>query len=186
MCTLNATKVTDTVAAWLGVDAAGLDGLALQSTAGAGGTTLVPYFDGERTPNRPDASGAFTGLRTTTGRVDIARAAIEGVVCGLLDGLDALTAAGVPTHRDVVLVGGGARSRAFQRAVADLSGRAVVVPEATDLVAAGACAQAAAVLLGRAPDVVARDWNLAVGPTIEPDRNVDHGAIRAAYALARG
>jgi xylulokinase len=186
VCTLNATKVTDTVAAWLGVDAAGLDTLALESTAGAGGTTLVPYFDGERTPNRPDASGAVAGLRNTTSRADIARAAVEGVVCGLLDGFDALTAAGVRTQGDVVLIGGGARSHAFQRAVADLSGRTVVVPDAAELVAAGACVQAAAVLLDRAPEAVARDWNLARGTAIEPDPHVDHAAIRAAYAAARG
>jgi len=186
VCTLNATKVTDTVAGWLGVDAAGLDGLALASEAGAHGTTLVPYFDGERTPNRPDATGVLHGVRTSTDRADLARAAIEGVACGLLDGLDALTAAGVPTQGDVVLVGGGARSHAYQRAIADLSGRVVVVPDAVEHVAAGACVQAAAVLLGRDPAAVARAWDLARGRAVEPDATVDRAAIREAYAKARG
>jgi xylulokinase len=186
VCTLNATKVTDTVAGWLGVDAAGLDALALESAPGARGTTLIPFFDGERTPNRPDATGGLHGLHTSTRRADVARAAFEGVVCGLLDGLDALTTAGVRTHGDVVLVGGGAHSRAFQRAIADLSGRVVVVPDAAEHVAAGACVQAAAVLFGRPPEDVARAWDLARGGTVDPDPEVDHAAIREAYAEARG
>ncbi len=186
VCTLNATKVTDTVAGWLGVDAAGLDAVALQSAPGVCGTTLIPYFDGERTPNRPDASGALHGLRTGTRRADVARAAFEGVACGVLDGLDALAAAGVRADGDIVLVGGGARSPAFRRAIADLSGRVVVVPDAAEPVAAGACVQAAAVLLGRSPDNVARAWALARGTTVEPDPGVDRTAIREAYAAARG
>jgi xylulokinase len=186
VCTLNATKVTDTVAGWLGVEPAALDALALGSEPGAHGSTLVPYFDGERTPNRPDASGVIHGLRTSTNRADVARAAFEGVACGLLDGLDALSAAGVGTHGDVVLVGGGARSHAYQRVIADLSGRVVTTPDATEHVAAGACVQAAAVLLGHAPDDVARAWNLARGTTVEPDTAVDRAAIREAYAEARG
>ena len=186
VCTLNATKVTDAVARWLDVDARQLDALALQARPGAGGVVVVPYFDGERTPNRPDATGGVRGLRTSTTRVDLARAAIEGVACGLLDGLDALAGAGVRADGDIVLVGGGARSKAYQRVVADLSGRAVVVPDAAEHVAAGACVQAAAVLRQRDPADVARDWNLARGATVEPDLTVDRAAVRAAYAAARG
>ena len=115
-----------------------------------------------------------------------ARAAVEGVACGLLDGLDALTAVGVPTQGDIVLVGGGARSSAYQRVIADLSGRVVVVPDAAEHVAAGASIQAAAVLLDRDPVDVARAWDLARGRAVEPDATVDRAAIRAAYAGARG
>jgi xylulokinase len=186
VCTLNATKVTDAVARWLDVDARQLDALALQARPGAGGVVVVPYFDGERTPNRPDATGDVRGLRTATTRVDLARAAIEGVVCGLLDGLDALATAGVRADGDITLVGGGARSKAFQRVVADLSGRTVVVPDATEHVAAGACVQAAAVLGSRDPADVAREWDLARGATIEADHGVDREAVRATYAAARG
>ena len=106
VCSLNATKVTEAIARWLGVDHAAIDTLALAAPPGANGVVVVPYFDGERTPNRPDASGTITGVRTSTTREDLARAAIEGVVCGLLDGLDALTAAGVRADGDIRLVGG--------------------------------------------------------------------------------
>jgi len=186
VCTLNATKVADTVARWLDADHAELDALALAAPPGANGTVLVPYFDGERTPNRPDAAGTFAGLRNTTTRADVARAAMEGIVCGLLDGLDALRAAGVPCAGALVLVGGGARSRAFRQVLADCAGRAVVVPALDEHVAAGACAQAAAVLRGSDIPDVAREWGLGAGVTVEPGAGADGAAVRAAYAAARG
>jgi xylulokinase len=186
VCTLNATKVTNSTARWLGVDIAGLDTLVLAAPSGSGGVVVVPYFDGERTPNRPDASGAITGLRTETTREQLARAAVEGVVCGLLEGLDALTSAGVRAEGDILLIGGGARSRAYQRVVADLAGRRVVVPEAAEHVAAGACVQAAATLRDRDIVEVAAEWMLGRGATVEPDANVDRAGVREAYAAARG
>jgi xylulokinase len=91
-CTLNATKVTEAVRNLLVVDHEGLDMLAQQAGPGAGGLTFLPYLDGERTPNRPDATGVLAGLRSDVTRADLARAAFEGVVCGLLDAYDALVA----------------------------------------------------------------------------------------------
>jgi len=181
VCTLNATKVTDAVARLLGVDHARLDALALEAPAGAGGVTLVPYFDGERTPNLPDAAGTIAGLRSDVTREQIARAAYEGVVCGLLDGLDALRAAGVDTGGRLVLVGGGARSAAFRRVVADLADRAVLAPDATEHVAAGACVQAAAVLHGESPGEVASAWELGAGEVLVPEGDTDRIAIRDRY-----
>ena len=186
VCTLNATKVTDAVGSWLGVDHAQLDALALGAAAGSGGVVVVPYFDGERVPNRPDASGTIVGLRSGTTRAQLARAAVEGVVCGLLDGLDALAAAGVPAGGDIVLVGGGARSAAFPRVVADLSRRPVTVPAVAEHVAAGACVQAAAVLLGARVEEIAAQWKLGDGSTVDPDTGVDAATVREAYAAARG
>ncbi len=187
VCTLNATKVTDTVAGLLGVDHATLDALALAAAAGADGLTLVPYFDGERTPNRPDASGALVGLRPGASREAVARAAYEGVVCGLLDGLDALRAVDVPVDGRCFLIGGGARSAAYRQVVADLAQRPVTVVDADELVALGACVQAAA----RAQQVpiaeVQSAWNLGRGHDTEPAVAPDAGeAIRSAYAQARG
>ncbi len=85
---LNAAKVIDALARLLDVAHDGFDRLAL--AAGAGGPVLLPYFDGERTPNRPDATGLLGGLRSDVGREQFARAAVEGVACGLLDALDSL------------------------------------------------------------------------------------------------
>jgi xylulokinase len=185
LCTLNATKVTDAVARLLGVDAAGLDALALAAPPGAGGLVLVPHLDGERTPNRPDATGTLSGVRSDVSRESLARAAVEGVVANLLEGVSELATwePGVASG-PVVLVGGGARSAAFRQVVADLTGRAVVVPDADELVARGAAVQAAAVLSGAPFDAVARAWGSREGTVTEPDPAVDGAAIRAAYAAA--
>ena len=142
VCTLNATKVTDAVARLLGVDLAAFDGLAMAAPPGAGGLSLLPYFDGERTPNLPDATGTLSGLRSDVSREHLARAAVEGVVANLLAGAEAL---GVDAER-VLLIGGGAHSAAYREVVADLTGRPVVVPSDHELVARGAALQAAAVL----------------------------------------
>jgi xylulokinase len=185
-CTLNATRVTDAFARLLSLDRQAFDDAALGTPAGAGGLTLVPYLDGERTPNRPEATGLLAGLRSDVTAAQIARAAFEGVVCGLLDALDAIDAAGVATKGRLVLVGGGARSRAYRRVVADLAGRAVTVPRDDELVAKGACVQAAAVLLRRPPAEVARAWRREGDvETIEPDLRVDAAGVRAAYRRAR-
>ena len=160
VCTLNATKVTDAMARLLGRDARrASSSWRSRAAPGAGGVVLLPYFDGERTPNLPDATGILSGLRSDTEPAQLARAAYEGVVCGLLDALDALRDAGVPTDGGrLVVVGGGARSAVYPQLLADLLQRPVEVPAPAEYVARGACVQAAAVLTGRDVAAVAREW----------------------------
>jgi xylulokinase len=194
VCTLNATKVTDTFARLLGVAVDQIGALALQAPAGAGGLILVPFLDGERTPNRPSASGTLLGLRTSTTSAEIARAAIEGVICGLLDGLDALAATGLALGGRLILVGGGARSEGYRQVLADLAQRPVFVPEDghrqtdwhTDWAAVGACVQAAAVLLGTSPEQVIEAWGADEGTVVNPIVDPDTARqVRAAYQTAR-
>jgi xylulokinase len=186
VCTLNATKATDAVARLLGVDHHGFDALALGADPGSGGVVVLPYLDGERTPNRPRATGVVAGLRSDVSRETLARAAVEGVVCGLLDGLDALGAV-APVDAGVLhLVGGGSRSAAYRQVLADLAGRAVVVPDGDEHVARGACVQAAAVLHGRPPAEVAAAWAPAPVSVTEPGAGAAGAAeVRAAYAARR-
>lgn len=186
VCTLNATRVIDAFARLLGVDLEGFDRLAGGAPAGAGGLVLLPYLDGERTPNRPDATGVLAGLRADVTPAEVARAAVEGVVCGLLDGLDALARAGV--HVDagrLALVGGGARSVAFRTVVASLAGRPLWVPGADELVATGACVQAAAVLHECPAEQIAAAWGLDRGRVVDPDVRVDAAEVRGRYAERR-
>jgi xylulokinase len=148
LCTLNAARVLDAAAALLRVSHAELDDLALRAPAGAGGLVLLPYLDGERTPNLPDATGALHGLtRATMTPAHLARAAVEGMLCGLADGVDALRALGIPVHR-VLLIGGGSRSAAVRAIAPDLFGVPVVVPRPGEYVALGAARQAAWALAG--------------------------------------
>ena len=186
MCTLNATLVTEAFARLLGVDHDRLAELALATPPGARGVVLLPYLDGERTPNKPNATGILGGLRSDVEPGDVARAAFEAVACSLLEGLDALRATGsVGPRPRIYLVGGGARSLAYRRIFTDMAGLPVIVPEEIEPVAAGACVQAAAVLHDRAPEEVAAAWALAQGPTVEPDAGVDRERVRAAIASVR-
>ena len=139
----------------------------------------------ERTPDRPTATGTLAGLRSAVTREDMARATVEGVVCGLLDALDALHEVVDADDGPLVLVGGGGRSAAFRRVLADLSGRAVVVPDIAEAVATGACVQAAATLFGRPLEDVQADWGLGGGELVEPDAAVDSVSVRQAYAQLR-
>ncbi len=178
VCTLNAARVLDAAARMLGVEHERLAALALSAPAGAGGLALVPYLDGERTPNLPFASGALHGLTHETATpAHIARAAVEGLLCGLADALDALDAQGIALER-VLLIGGGARSPAVRRLAPAILGRPVAVPPAGEHVADGAARQAAWTLAGGEQP----PWQAPPAQTFEAD---PAPAIRARYAEAR-
>ncbi|GAA1930433.1 xylulokinase [Microbacterium aoyamense] len=145
VATLNAARVLDAIAGLLAVDHEELSRLALAAAPGSEGLTLVPYFEGERTPNLPDATASLTGMTlASTTRENLARAAVEGMLSGLAAGLDALRGLGVPLER-ALLIGGGAQSDAV-RAIAPLVlGIPVEVPTPDEYVALGAARQAATV-----------------------------------------
>jgi xylulokinase len=158
--------VLDAAAKLLGVDHDELSRLALSAPAGADGLVLVPYLQGERTPNRPDATGAIHGLTLkTSDPAHLARAAVEGMLCALADGLDALVAHGAQANR-IVLVGGGARSEAVRHIAPALFGKPVLVPPPGEYVADGAARQAAWVTLG---GEVAPTWSAEVPETYEDE-----------------
>ncbi len=148
VATLNAARVVDAVAALLRASLDEVSELALRAPPGAGGLVLVPYLEGERTPDRPESTGALHGLRLSTATPrHLARAAVEGMLCGLADALDALQDNGVRVQR-IILVGGGARSEAVRRIAPTVFGAPVTVPSAGEYVADGAARQAAWVLAG--------------------------------------
>ena len=151
VCTLNAARIVDAASRILGVDFDRLSELALSAPAGANGLTLLPYFEGERTPNRPNATGVFAGMNLSNSNPEsIARAMIEGMLSGLADAVDALVQQGVAVHR-VLLVGGAAKNPAIGAIASALFGREVLIPPAGEYVADGAARQAAWALLGHAP-----------------------------------
>ena len=146
---------------------------------------LIPYFDGERTPNLPDAAGGWSGLRRSTTREQLARAAHDGVLCGLLDGLDRLIACGVDASGSLRLVGGGARSAAYRQRCADLHGAPIIVPKSDEAVAAGAALQAAAGVSARpARTVLARDWDLGARYAVVEPLDNSARTVRQAYGAA--
>ncbi|MET9293951.1 xylulokinase [Streptomyces sp. NPDC003077] len=253
-CTLNCTLAVDRIAALLSRDREAVEPVRTE--------VVLPFLDGERTPNLPHASGLVHGLRhdTTPGR--LLQAAYDGAVFALLRALESVLAVdapggrppadgpddpdepeeldepqgaghaaqgigtgtasasdadvprnaagdvpvgavyGVPEGRDVpgsaaaaqeaaapeplLLIGGGARGRAWRETVRRLSGRPVVVPEARELVALGAAAQAAGLLLGEDPAAVARRWDTARGPSYEPVARDTAAWERLAATLSAG
>lgn len=185
VCTSNATRVLDAVRGLLAVDHETFDRIAL--AAEPGGPVLLPYFDGERTPHRPDARGSLHGLRTDVTREQVARSAVDGVVCGLLDAFDALTQHAAVTGR-VHLVGGGARSDAVRRVAATLlaeRGVELVHSDVAEAVATGACVQAAAVLDQVDAAHVQERWGLGAAQAVEALSGVDVAQVRERYALVR-
>ncbi|WP_127354871.1 xylulokinase [Actinacidiphila soli] len=177
-CTLNCTLAVDKVAALLSLDREAVDP--------GGSVTLLPFLDGERTPNLPYASGVLSGLRHDTTPGQVLQAAYEGAAYALLAALDQVLAVdGAPSDAPLLLIGGGARGTAWRETVRRLSGRAVQVPVADELVALGAAAQAAGLLTGEAPAEVARRWRTAEGPLYEPLARDDAGLARLGGELAR-
>lgn len=151
-CTLNATLAIDRVAQWLGIDR--------DDVEPAGEVVMLPFLDGERTPNYPRAAGTITGLRHDTRPQQILQAAYEGVIVSLLDALGSLEelAGGVNPSAPLTLVGGGARGATWRATVAQLSGRPVVVPAEAEFVALGAAALAAASISGEDAARLAGAW----------------------------
>jgi xylulokinase len=179
VATLNAARNLDLGAALLGCDYDELSRLALEAPPGAEGLTLLPYFEGERTPDLPDARASLLQASLTNfTRANFARAVVEGTLASQVAMLDALGAVDIGVER-LLLIGGGARSAAVRSILAEMVGVPVAVPESEEYVARGAAVQAAAVLDGAFPD-----WPVAVDavPTARPAPQIaqQHDAAKAA------
>lgn len=173
VATLNAARVLGTVADLLDVDFEEFADLAMRAPAGSEGVVLVPYFEGERTPNLPNAKASLHGLSISSSRREnLARAAVEGMLSGLAAGLDAVRAVGVREQR-LLLIGGASLNPAVQAVAAQVFDAPVVVPAPGEYVANGAAAQAAWVLTGARPQ-----WPLELVAEPQPDFQP---VIRAQY-----
>jgi xylulokinase len=157
VATLNAARILDAVAGLLGVTHDELGTLALTAGPGSAGLVLQPYFEGERTPNRPDATASLFGMTlASTSRENLARASVEGMLCGLADGLAALRSRGVVARR-ILLIGGAAQNPAVSYIASEVFDVPVSVPEPGEYVAAGAARQAGWALTGELPA-----WSTAI------------------------
>ncbi|MFJ6699274.1 xylulokinase [Streptomyces sp. NPDC091272] len=166
-CTLNCTLAVDKVAELLRLDR--------EDAVPGGAAVLLPYLDGERTPDLPAAAGLLTGLRHATTAQQLLGAAYEGAAFTVLRALDELLAAcGADPHapgaatRPLRLIGGGAKGRTWVETVRRLSGRPVLLPAATELVALGAAALAAGAVTEADPVAVATSWGAAEAVELPP------------------
>jgi len=163
VCTLNAARIFDAATRILGKTHDEVGQLALSTKPGAHGLAMLPYFEGERTPNRPNATGVFSGMTLENSNpADIARAMIEGMLAGLADAVQALIDLGVEVKR-VLIIGGAAKNPAVGQIASALFARPVLIAPAGEYVADGAARQAAWALLGGAEAPV---WDLGKGQEI--------------------
>lgn len=177
---LNGARVLVATANMLGITPARLDRLAAHAEPTAGGVVMLPYLDGERNPPRQEGGGALLGIsRPALTPEVIARACVLGLACAIAEAVDSLSqATGEP--RRLLLVGGGARSRALRQALADLTGRTIHTAPDREHAAIGAARQAAWALTGTLPR-----WPLALSPQRpDPDSGVWAGEVRAAHRTA--
>jgi len=143
LCTMNVTTVTEHYRRLFGLDARAFDALAATAPAGAGGLVLLPYLEGERTPNVPLGSGVFLGINGKNVQpACIARAAMEGVTMGMNYGLRRLAALGVKA-KEIRVTGGGAKSPVWRQVMADVFGVPVVAMVEDEGAALGGALQAA-------------------------------------------
>ena len=149
-CTLNAARVINAAASVLNVSLDQFAELALTAKPGSDGLVLLPFLDGERTPNLPNVKGSMHGLtRNNLTTANFARACIEGMLCSLAEASDVITNFGQGTKPNrVVLIGGAAASKAVQEIAATLFNVPVHIPPAAEYVADGAARQASWALSG--------------------------------------
>lgn len=177
--TLNSSKVTDAFRRILNVSFEEFDNLALSDKLD-NGLNLVPYLDGERSPNLPLASGFFTGMRSNISRENIASTAVKGVVCNLLEGLDILKSVGVEDNGKIIVTGGGSKSTAYRQFLADLSSKDIYTCQYVETVAAGAALYAASSYKNIDIQKLMDEWALNINKVSSP-RDVDFRSIRQSY-----
>ncbi len=142
VCTMNVTVATEMVRSLLGKSLEDLNILISQTKPGSDGVILLPYFNGERTPDLPNATATLAGLTTQNMRPGaLARAAMEGATFGLRYGLEVMKRNGI-IPEEIRLVGGGAKSTVWRQLVADVFNCPVVCPVNDEAGATGAALQA--------------------------------------------
>ena len=152
VCTLNAARVLDVVSKLLGKSHDEIGHLALMAKPGAQGLTMLPYFEGERTPNRPKAKGLLAGITNSNLTPEnIARSAIEAILCSLMDSFETLKSSGAKIER-VMIIGGAAKNPGVGPIASAILGREVMTFPPMELVADGAARQAAWALTGELPN----------------------------------
>jgi sugar (pentulose or hexulose) kinase len=139
---MNVTVATEQIRTLLGLDLEGFNRRIEKAPPGANGLLLVPFFNGERTPDLPMAKASLIGMSPLNLiPANLARAAMEGATLGLRYGLSVMERNGIQAE-EIRLVGGGAKSRVWRQIVADMFAVPVVTPVETEAGAIGAALQA--------------------------------------------
>ena len=142
ICTMNCTVATEAVAKAFGFSTRYGDTVMAETTPGANGLVMLPFFNGERTPDLPLARGGLFNLDLNNfTRANVYRAAMEGATYALRNGYDLLQAAGMGFDA-IRLTGGGSQSAVWRQMIADVFALPVEVPAQAEGAALGAALQA--------------------------------------------
>ena len=142
LCTMNCTVATEFVRGLFQMDVKELDGEAAKAPCGSEGVLVMPFFNGERTPNLPNGRASITGLTSAnTNRANIARASLESAVFAMRGGLDAFRKLGFKP-REIRLIGGGSKSPLWRQIAADIMNLPIRVPALDEAAALGGAVQA--------------------------------------------
>lgn len=146
LCTMNCTVSTELMRRLLDADIASFESQIASTPKGANGVLTIPFFNGERTPNLPNAKACVVGLDSRNTRAEnLLRSAVEGATFALRFGIDELAALGIETQ-EIVLIGGGANSATWRQVVADICNAPVTVLQNGEGAAFGAALQALALI----------------------------------------
>jgi xylulokinase len=142
LCTMNVTVATEFVRNMFKLSHDELSNVVEKTPPGSDGLILLPYFEGERTPNIPDGTGLFYGLNNETFNMQhFGRAAMEGVTLGMNYGLNRMKSLGIKPSQ-IRLTGGGSKNAAWRQIAADVFDAEVVCLETDEGAAYGAALQA--------------------------------------------
>ena len=149
LCMMNCTVSTELMRDLLGASIADFEAQISGAAPGADGVLTVPFFNGERTPNLPNAKGSLFGLDSRNTRSEnLLRSTVEGVTFALRSGVDELARLGV-RPANIVVTGGGVKSPTWRQLLADVCNSRVTVLEQEEGAAFGAALQALALLVAQ-------------------------------------
>ena len=142
LCTMNCTVATEFVRGLFNMEVQELDAEASKAPCGSEGVLVIPFFNGERTPNLPNGRASITGLTSAnTNRANIARASLESAVFAMRGGLDAFRKLGFQP-KEIRLIGGGSKSPVWRQIAADIMNLPIRIPALDEAAALGGAVQA--------------------------------------------
>lgn len=181
LTTLNAAKVTDTFRNILNCSTNEFDDMVINDKDYGRDLILIPYLDGERSPNLPFALGTLNGIKSDVKRQHIASASVIGVVCNLLEGINVLKTIGLKLDGKIILTGGGSNSLAYRQIISDFSKKEVYICNYLETAAAGAALLAASVYKKINIEYLMESWNLGLEKAASPRNNIDTKKIIDSY-----
>ena len=184
LCTMNCTVASEEFRGLFALDVKAFDAEAATAPIGADGVVVLPFFNGERTPNLPNGRASITGISAANWkRENLARAALEAAIFGMRIGLEGFNALGFKA-REIRLIGGGAKSKLWQTIAANVMNLPIRVPASDEAAALGGAIQAIWTLekqTGKTIDSVTDEHIIMEDKTVLPDTDAV-AAYNKAYA----